>query len=181
MTAFAPIPADDAPTAAAPSGGLPLDEVFRRYAPYVAAIGCRLLGRDEEVDDLVSDVFVEAVRGLGQLREPGAVKGWLATVAVRLARRKLKRRRWLTLFRVDDHASYEHVADRAASPDDRIFLARVYALLDAVPVDERLPWTLHHLEGETLESAAALCECSLATVKRRIRAAHDKIEKGLQP
>ncbi len=168
-------PPDAAP--AAPS----LDEAFRRYAPYVAAVGWRLLGRDGEVDDLVGDVFLEAVRGLGQLREPAAIKGWLATVTVRLARRRLRLRRWRALLRVDDNASYEHVADRATSPDDRIFLARVYELLDAVPVDERLPWTLHHLEGETLESTAALCECSLATVKRRIRAAHDRIEKGLQP
>lgn len=157
-----------------------LDEAFRRFAPYVAAIGLRLLGRDDEVDDLVGDVFVEAVRGLGQLREPEALKGWLATVTVRLARRRLQLRRLRTLLWDTDERAYEAVADPAASPEDRAFFARMYARLDGVPVDDRVAWTLHHLEGETLEATAALCGCSLATVKRRVRAAHDKLEKGLR-
>ena len=56
-------------------------ELFRRYAPYVATIGLRLLGRDDELDDLVQDVFIEAHRGLHSLRTPDAIKGWLARAA----------------------------------------------------------------------------------------------------
>lgn len=163
-----------------PAPALALDEVYVRYAPYVAAIGLRLLGRDDEVDDLVGDVFVEALRGIGQLREPDALKAWLATVTVRLARRKLQLRRVRSLFWESDETAYERVADGSASPEERAFVARIYARLDALPVDERVAWTLHHLEGETLEATAALCNCSLATVKRRVRAAHERIEKGLE-
>jgi DNA-directed RNA polymerase specialized sigma24 family protein len=49
-----------------------LDDLFQLYAPYVATIGFRLLGRDHELDDLVQDVFIEAHRGLHQLRDLGA-------------------------------------------------------------------------------------------------------------
>lgn len=156
-----------------------LDATFRRYAPYVAAIGLRLLGRDDEVDDLVGDVFLEAVRGFEQIREPAALKGWLATITVRLARRRLQYRRLRAFLRVEPDVSYERVVDGAASPEDRALLAQVYAILDGIPVDERLAWVLHHVEGETLEASASLCACSLATVKRRVRAAHEKIERGL--
>src|SRR5262245_61741152 len=66
-----------------------VDALFRRYAPYVAVIAHRLLGRDDEVDDTVQEVFIAAYRGLGAIRDPNAVKGWLARVAVRSARRRL--------------------------------------------------------------------------------------------
>ena len=67
-----------------------LEEIYCRYAPYVAAVVLRLVGRYHEVDDLVQDVFVEAARGLDHLRNTEAIKGWLATIAVRLCRRRLR-------------------------------------------------------------------------------------------
>ncbi len=57
---------------------LDMDAVARRYAPYIAAIALKLLGRDDEIDDVVQDVLVEVHRGLGRLRDPGALKAWLA-------------------------------------------------------------------------------------------------------
>src|SRR5690349_13223704 len=48
---------------------LDLDGLFRRYAPYVAAIAHRLLGRDEDVDDTIQEVFVAAVRGVHAVRD----------------------------------------------------------------------------------------------------------------
>lgn len=70
-----------------------LAAVYRAYSSYVAAVAFRLLGRDDEIDDVVQDVFLVAARGLDRLREPAAVKGWLATVAVRISMRRLRRRR----------------------------------------------------------------------------------------
>ncbi len=150
---------------------LDLDELFRQFAPYVATIGYRLLGRDSEVDDLVQDVFLAAHRGLRSLRNREAVKGWLATVTVRLARRRLRTRRFRATFRFDSGEDYLEVADTAASPETRAMVARVYRILDRVPVDRRLAWSLRYIHGERLARVAELCECSLATAKRRIKAA----------
>src|SRR5690348_13558322 len=67
--------------------------IFERYSHYVATIAFRLLGRNDEVDDVVQDVFLQVHRRLSTIR-PDAVKGWLAVVTVRATRRRL-RRRWL--------------------------------------------------------------------------------------
>ena len=150
---------------------LDLDGLFRQFAPYVATIGYRLLGRDGEVDDLVQDVFIAAHRGLGSLRNRDAVKGWLATVTVRLARRRLRTRRLRGLLRIDGSDDYLEVADTSAGPDTRALVARIYQILDRVPVDRRIAWSLRFVHGEKLSRVAELCECSLATAKRRIRAA----------
>lgn len=147
---------------------LDLDSLFRRYAPYVAAVAHRLLGRDEDVDDTVQEVFLAASRGVSSIRDPGAIRAWLARIAVRSARRSLRKRRVYAFFGLDEPGVYDRVADGGASPEDRALLARVYMVLDAMPANIRIAWALRHIEGEPLESVAALSGCSLATAKRRI-------------
>jgi RNA polymerase sigma-70 factor (ECF subfamily) len=51
-------------------------------------------------------------------------------------------------------------------------------VLDAVPADQRIAWTLRHIEGEQLEAVADLCGCSLATAKRRITAVSRTLEEA---
>jgi RNA polymerase sigma-70 factor, ECF subfamily len=170
-----PVADEPKPEAAA----LDIDSVFRRYAAYVAAIAHRLLGRDHEVDDTVQEVFVIAVRGLSQLRDPGAVKGWLARVTVRCARRRLRVRRMRTWVGLDETSTYDSVVDEGATPEQRLLLSRVYRALDGVPANHRIAWTLRHIEGEKLEDVAALCGCSLATAKRRISAAALVLEEAM--
>ena len=127
-----------------------VDAPYRRYAAYVAGVAVRLLGRDGEVDDLVQDVFVQALRGISQLREPAAIKGWLAKVTVRLAVQRLK-----------------------------LLLARVYGVLDRMPARTRVIWSLRHVLGESLQSICELTGCSQSTVQRRLREAEAQLAEEL--
>lgn len=154
------------------------EALFRRYAPYVARIGLRLLGREADVDDLIQEVFLAAFRQRHQVRDPKAFKSWLAIVAVRTARRQLKRRRMRTFVGLDTAVGLE-LRDPGISPERRALLARVYRVLDDMNVDHRIAWTLRYVEGERLEVVAERCGCSLATVKRRIAAAHARLQAEL--
>src|SRR5438552_1874722 len=103
----------DAPAAATE---LPtLESAFRRYSSYVAAIAIRLLGRDDEVDDVVQDVFLAAQGGLGKLRDPDAIKPWLATVTVRIARRRLRMRKLRQVVGLGSGGGYEDLAAPGAA------------------------------------------------------------------
>src|SRR6186713_1672503 len=168
---------EDTQAVQAPAVSLDFDSVFRRYSPYVAAVAHRLLGRDADVDDTVQEVFMVAVRGLSGVRDPLAVKSWLARIAVRTARRRLQVRRLRTFLGIDDPVTYEAIADEQASPEQRVLLQRVYRVLDSLPADQRIAWTLRHIEGEQLDAVAVLAGCSLATAKRRIAAATTALEE----
>jgi len=156
---------------------LDLDTLFRRYSSYVAAVAHRLLGRDEEVDDTIQEVFLVAVRSLKSVRDPGAIRGWLARITVRTARQRLRKRRMRALLGLEAPIAYENVSDTGANGEDRALLARVYRVLDALPANQRVAWSLRHIEGEPLENVATLSGCSLATAKRRIAAAARVIEE----
>ena len=166
------------PRSASVAPPMSLEALYRAHSSYVAGIALRLLGRDAEVDDVVQDVFLSAWKGIAALRDPGAVKGWLATVTVRIARRKLRMRRVKQFFRFDDdpRQEYENVPAPGASAEERVLLAKIYALLDGLPVDQRLAWTLRYVERQQLEDVAKMCGCSLATAKRRISAAQSALD-----
>ena len=157
----------------------PHDEVYSRYGRYVAAIILRLEGRQAEVEDLVQDVFVEATRGIARLQDPAAIKGWLATITVRVVRRHLRRRRLRAFLGRDAGADYTNLVDPAASATDRLILSAVYRVLDEIPADDRIAFWLRFIEGETLDDVARLCDCSCATAKRRIARAQRVIEERM--
>lgn len=154
---------------------LSFEAVFRRYSPYVASIGLRLLGRDDELDDLVQDVFFEAHRGLSQVREPGAIKGWLAKICVRRAVRRLKLRRVRAFLSLDALTHDQPILATDASPEARAEVARLYQKLELLPALDRTIWILRYLEGEGLDQIAALCACSRSTVQRRLREAQLRV------
>jgi RNA polymerase sigma-70 factor (ECF subfamily) len=169
---------------------LTFEALFSQHARFVAQVALRVIGRDDEVDDVVQEVFLCALRDLGKLQNPAAVRGWLKTITVRKAYRLLRRRRLRAWFGLDDRAtvgalacrgpSLEELPAPGCSPEERALLLRVYRLLDQLPAAERLAWTLRYLDGEQVESVATLCGCSLATAKRRISAAHSFVERMLK-
>jgi RNA polymerase sigma-70 factor (ECF subfamily) len=156
--------ADDAP--------LRLDDVFRAHAGFVASVALRVLGRRSEVDDLVQDVFLCLHGRLHELRDPQALRGWLAIITARLARRRLRGRRWKGWLGLDGGHDYAELADPGASPEQRALVVELYRELDRLPSGPRLAWTLRHVEELPLTEVASACGCSLATVKRWIAAAH---------
>ena len=159
---------------------IPLEALYARYAPYVAAIAMRILGRESEVEDLVQDVFATAVRGLRRRRNHPEIKRWLATVTVRRSMHRLRVIALWSWIDLDEQPVWERIADPRASADERRLVAQVYRALDRLPIRDRVAWVLRHVEGESLQEVAELCGCSLATAKRRIARAHGELAATLE-
>ena len=164
----------------APPDPSDLDGLYRRYAPYVAAVAIRLIGRDAEIDDVVQDVFLQALRGLSQLRDPAAIKSWLARVTVRVAVRRLRKRKLLLALHLDSiDLDYEQIASPDTTLDQKALLAKTYALLDRLAARTRVIWVLRHVLDEPLHEIAELCECSQSTVQRKLRDAESFLGQEL--
>jgi RNA polymerase sigma-70 factor (ECF subfamily) len=154
------------------------DGLFRRFAPYVARIGYRLMGGDADLDDLVQDVFLEAHRRLHQVRDARAVKAWLACVTVRMATRRLKRQRLKFWSSLEGMGEFFDLADPNASPEQRAEVASVYRALKRFPVDVRVAWVLRYVEGHSLDEIVELTGASKSTVQRRIRTGQAHLNRG---
>jgi RNA polymerase sigma factor (sigma-70 family) len=69
-----------------------LDELVTGYLPLVYTIVRRALGGHPDVDDVVQEIMLRAVRQLRLLRDPESFRPWLASIAMRHVSTHLHRR-----------------------------------------------------------------------------------------
>lgn len=156
---------------------------YRRYVPVVRATVRRLQGNSLDAEDVVQDTFATAFEIWNQLREPAHAKSWLMMIAVRKVQKRFRRRRLLRTLGLDqttDDLTLEALARPDLTSEARAELALLDVALRILPPEARIAWMLRHVEGSSLEEVAALCECSLATAKRRIAAAQQRVSEHLQ-
>lgn len=144
--------------------------LYRRHAPYALALAVRVQGHSGDVEDILHDAFLRVHDQLGSLRSDDSFRAWLSSIVVRLVRTRLRRRRLLSALGLgaDEAIDLDALINGDAGPEVRAQLAQVYAILNEVPVDQRICWALRYLEGRKLEDVAHIAGCSLATAKRRI-------------
>jgi RNA polymerase sigma-70 factor, ECF subfamily len=154
------------------------EALYRRHATFAFNLAVRIQGSSSDVEDVVHDAFLRAHARLRDLREPSSFRAWLGSIIVGLVRSRLRQRRLLTLLGLytGDPVELDAIASPAADPETRVQLAQVYALLQTLPADDRIAWTLRNIEQHGLEVVASLTHCSLATAKRRIARAQKYLE-----
>jgi len=154
--------------------------LYDRYAASVRLTLRSILGPDDDIPDLLQEVFIRALDRIGRLREVERLGAWLSSIAVFVARAQIRvrsRRRLLNLFSPERTKSREL---EQPSFDARRALGEIYVVLDAMPVDQRLAFVLRHLHGMTLPEAAEAAETSLATIKRRLARAETRFLEAVR-
>jgi RNA polymerase sigma-70 factor (ECF subfamily) len=138
-----------------------------RFGALVDRVLRRILGDTRDHDDRVQETFLEVLRTVRALRDPESFKPWVTTIAVRVARAELRRRRVRQIFTLWQSSELPEVSHDDDHPG-REELRAVFRLLDALPTEDRIAFSLRFLQGEELTEVARLAGCSLATAKRRI-------------
>jgi RNA polymerase sigma-70 factor (ECF subfamily) len=156
------------------------EAIYRRYAALVLGTARRLLADSVEAQDVAQETFVAAFAAWPQLREPARLKQWLLQIAISKVHRRFRRRKLLRALgfadSVDD-ATLDKLARPDCTPELRAELLLVSRALDRVSTSERIAWMLRHVEGLSLEEVAQECDCSLATAKRRISSAQQRVDR----
>lgn len=166
------------------SGDRRAEELFyRRHAHAVIGTVHRLLRDRNDAEEVVQETFLEVFGKLATLRDAKAARAWILRIAVRKVHRRFRTKKLLRVFGFrsgDDDGSFLDVAATDLSPDGRLELARFDEVLGRLPASDRIAWMLRFVEDEKLEDVARLCDCSLATAKRRIAAAEAAIQLHIE-
>jgi RNA polymerase sigma-70 factor (ECF subfamily) len=159
------------------------EALFRRYARLALALAYRILPYDADIDDLVQDSFLYAFERLNGLTNPQAFQAWLSSIVVRTAGKRLRRRKLQIRLglRGSEPVDVDQVVSRAAPPDVAVELRAVYALLETLPVEERIALVLRRVERLEIPEIAEHMGLSISTVKRRLNAAEAQLLRASKP
>ncbi len=172
-------PGDDAALVAALQRGDPgaPAALFDRHGEHVQRVLANVLGLDNDLPDLVHEVFARALKGIHGIREESHLKAWITRIAVFTARghiRQRVRKRWLLFFAPED---LPEPPSTELAPETREALRSTYAVMDRMPADQRIAFSLRFVQGMKLKEVAQACDVSLATIKRRLSAAEKQFLK----
>jgi len=160
-----------------------LDRIYERYVADVDRWVRRLIGPREDVEDIVHDVFLVAVRRRGSFRGEASVKTWLFRIAhhvVRGRRRSERVRRWLFMRRVDElSVARTPIVTPLEEIEQREQNARLYAALDRMPDEYRTALILYEIEGLSGEHVAELLGVQLGTIWVRLHRGRARLLREL--
>jgi RNA polymerase sigma-70 factor (ECF subfamily) len=152
--------------------------LVERFGRDVERLVTGALGIDADIDDIVQDVFVRVMERIHQLRDPAALKGWISSVAVFAARGHIRRRRRWRWIRFLAPSDIPDIPATTASPESHAILRATYNVLNGLPENERLAFSLRFVSEMELTEVAAACGVSLATIKRRLSRAEVSFLEG---
>jgi len=158
------------------------EALYHRHVSYIVGMVTRCLGNRDEAEDVVQDTFAIGLDRLGSVRQPHAIRGWFAQIAIRQVRRRLRRAKLVAAVGLGpsiDPIAVDELAGQNSDAETHADLAAVGRILATIPTNDRIAWMLRHVEGEPLDEVARFCGCSLATAKRRIAAAARQLQLHL--
>jgi RNA polymerase sigma-70 factor, ECF subfamily len=156
-----------------PSAGVILHD---RFGKEIHRVVWHVLGPDSEHEDVVHQVFINILKGIRSIRSADALHAWVVSVAIKTTRSEIRRRRRFRLF-FGAREPREQEALAIVDPEGRELVERTFAILDRLPANERIAFVLQNLEEQPLTEVARLCDCSLATIKRRLARARRRFER----
>jgi RNA polymerase sigma-70 factor (ECF subfamily) len=153
------------------------ERLYGRYHERLRRVLLRVLGLDQDLPDLLHEVFARALAQIDSLEHADRLGPWLTSIAVFTARgciRRRKRQRWLSFWAPE---SLPEVVAVAPSDEAEAAMRSTYAVLERLPTEERIVFALRYLESMELREIGAACAISLATVKRRLARAEARFNQ----
>ena len=162
-------------------GHQPFETVLEAHHAEIYRYLVRLTSRSSEADDLSQETFLRAYRAYRALTPDANVRAWLFTIATNLARnhfRNEKRRR--TAYQAAGAARSEIDVD---APDGEAIVrearARVEAVVDQLPLKQRMAFVLRKLHDLDYDAIARSLGCSADSARAHVFQALKKIRQNL--
>ncbi|MBI3554439.1 MAG: sigma-70 family RNA polymerase sigma factor [Elusimicrobia bacterium] len=160
-------------------------ELIRRNHARIFGLCASMLGDRTSAEDAAQEIFLKAYQSLGKFGGKSAFSTWLYRVASNHCLdilRKASRRRAESLDAVleEEGGRLERLLrapDEERRAEDADLVERVLATL---PPDYRLILTLREVQGLSYEEIMEAMDCSLDSVKARLRRARESLEDSLR-
>lgn len=161
---------DDEALAAALRRGDPraAADVWSLHAPMVLRFLRRFFGPGCDGQDLCQEVFLRFFRRIDQLRDPAALRGFLMSICLGVARNELRRQRVRRWIRLTSTGELPDLPVSGWDPEAREATRHLYAVLERLGGEDRSLFITRYVEKMEIADIAAAHGLTFATAKRRL-------------
>jgi RNA polymerase sigma-70 factor (ECF subfamily) len=160
--------------------GRAAEEAWAHFLPMVSRFLRRYFGPACDGQDLCQEVFLRFFNRIAELRDPAAVRGFLISICLGVARNELRRkrvRRWLGLTTSGD---LPEIAVAASDVEAREATHHLYAVLERVSAEDRSLFLTRYVEKMEIMDIAAAHGLSFGTAKRRLARATRRVSAKMR-
>lgn len=150
--------------------------IWDRYFRLVRGIIYGALGPDQAIEDLTQDVFLAFIRGAHRMKDGAALRGYLASMAVRQSAQEIRRRKVRRLVGLSATGELPDAPATPADSESRMALDALHRILDRLSHRRKMAFILRHVQGLDMLEAAEAMGVSESTLRRDLSAARSFIK-----
>lgn len=141
------------------------DDLIRRWAQPLRRYVVRVTGNSDAADELVQDIWLKVLQGIGRLQEPAKLRAWLFGIAHRRVMDRLRER---YAAPISDDAALDAIAAESIDLDLALDMRELERGLQRLPPVEREVLSLFYLDELSLAEIAQVLALPTGTVKSRL-------------
>jgi RNA polymerase sigma-70 factor (ECF subfamily) len=170
------------------------NELVRHYERRVYGLLLRLIGRQDEAEDLAQEVFVQVFKAIGAFRGEAKLSTWIFRIAVNLSKNRTK---YLARRRADSQDRFDGLAEEVsldgakestlaviARPDELVSGMQLEAIVEKAIADLdpefREVLILRDVEDMSYEEIREITGLADGTVKSRIHRARTQLKHAVE-
>lgn len=163
--------------------------LMRKYHNAIYHLIVRMVGRNEDVEDLTQEAFIKAFNSISSFNNEFAFSTWLYKIATNNCIDYLRKRK-LKTFSIDRPLSSEdgeqrfEIPDETHTPDSEILqdqqTSTIQAAIDSLPEKYRVVIVMRHQAEKSYEEIADELCLPLGTVKAHIFRAREMLYRSLR-
>jgi RNA polymerase sigma-70 factor, ECF subfamily len=159
------------------------EKLVKRYEKKIYNLAYRILGNQEEANDILQETFIQTLRKIKTFRGKSQFSTWLYRIAVNLCLMKKRRDKKMPTISMDmpvrykdeDEIKREFADDWAKNPlatlENKELKETIDVAIKALPVDYRTVFILRDVNGLPNQEVAKMLKISVAAVKSRLHRA----------
>ncbi len=165
------------------------EELVDRYQAALIGFFYRTTHDRQASEDLTQETLLRVFNQSWDYIPLGRFRAWMYCIGRNLMIDSIRRQSHDALVKAvlgkkeDEDDALARLAGEVLPPDQKAHQRELFQLvdqlLDEVPEEQRLTFTLHHYSGLTLSEVAEVMETSLPTTKSRLRLTREKLQKKL--
>ena len=148
--------------------------VYTAVAPDLYKVALYTLGNSHDAEDVVSETFLEAYKGIRNLRDENSFRPWIMKILSVRCKRKIS-----DYIKGKGQLDIDELLDLSTGSDGQTERTEVLTAMEMLTPEERTIVVLSVLQGYTIREIAQILSCPQGTVSSKLHRTLKKLRTML--